>query len=173
MRRNCGTLQWRYNEHEGVSNHQPHDCLLNRIFRRRSKKTSKFRVTGLCEGNSPVPGELPAQRASNAENVSISWRHHDQPTHWVKLTYMYSKFCKLGLYSYNDNHEFRMYMLHEWNQIIHNINRKPKIKSTFNVLSLLIDWFAEKHEKQTCLCTFEFIFQEGQSLKKIHNRQRL
>ena len=42
-----------------------------------SKKTSKLRVTGLCVGNSPVTGEFPAQRASNAENVSISWRHHD------------------------------------------------------------------------------------------------
>ena len=41
------------------------------------KKTSKLRVTGLCEGNSPVAGEFPAQRASNAENVSIRWRHHD------------------------------------------------------------------------------------------------
>ena len=37
----------------------------------------KHRVTGLCAGNSPVTGEFPAQRASNAENVSIWWRHHD------------------------------------------------------------------------------------------------
>ena len=59
-----------------VSNHQPHDCLLNHLFRRRSKKTSKLRVAGLCVGNSPVTGEFPAQRASNAENVSIWWRHH-------------------------------------------------------------------------------------------------
>ena len=44
--------------------------------RRRSKKTSKLHVTGLCEGNSPVTGEFPTQRASNAENVSIWWRHH-------------------------------------------------------------------------------------------------
>ena len=43
---------------------------------RRSKKTSKRRVTGLCAGNSPVTGEFPAQRASNAEKVSIWWRHH-------------------------------------------------------------------------------------------------
>ena len=28
-------------------------------------------------GNSPITGEFPAQRASNAENVSIWWRHHD------------------------------------------------------------------------------------------------
>ena len=70
------SLQWRHNEPVCVSNHQPHDCLLNRLFRRRSKETSKRRVTGLCAGNSPGTGEFPAQRASNAENVSIWWRHH-------------------------------------------------------------------------------------------------
>ena len=48
------TLEWRHNERDGVSNHQPHDCSLNRVFRHRSTKTSKLRVTGLCEGNSPV-----------------------------------------------------------------------------------------------------------------------
>ena len=69
-------LQWRQNGHDSVSNHQPHDCLLNRLFRLRSKKTSKLRVTGLCAGNSPGTGEFPAQMASYAENVSIWWRHH-------------------------------------------------------------------------------------------------
>ena len=44
--------------------------------RRRSKKTSKLRVTGLCAGISPVTCEFPAQKASNAENISIWWRHH-------------------------------------------------------------------------------------------------
>ena len=39
-------------------------------------KTSTLRVTGLLEGNSPVTGEFYAQRASNAENVSIWCRHH-------------------------------------------------------------------------------------------------
>ena len=37
------------------------------LFRHRSKKTAKLRVTGLCEGNSPVTGEFPTQMASNAE----------------------------------------------------------------------------------------------------------
>ena len=60
-------LQWRHNGHDSVSNHQPHDCLLNRLFRRRSRKTSKLRVTGLCAGNSPGTGEFPAQMPSNAE----------------------------------------------------------------------------------------------------------
>ena len=47
--------------------------------RRGSKKTSKLCVTGLSEGNSPVTGEFPAHRASNAENVLIWWRHHACP----------------------------------------------------------------------------------------------
>ena len=70
------SLQWSHNGHDGVSNHHPHRCLLNRLFRRRSNKTSKLRVTGLCAGNSPVTDEFPAQMASDAENVSIWWRHH-------------------------------------------------------------------------------------------------
>ena len=53
-------LEWRHNGFDGVSNHQPHVCLLNRFFKRRSQKTSKLRVTGLCAGNSPVTGEFPA-----------------------------------------------------------------------------------------------------------------
>ena len=65
------SLHWRHNEHNGVSNQPPRDCLLNFWFRRRSKETSKLRVTGLFAGNSPVTGEFPAQKASNAENVSI------------------------------------------------------------------------------------------------------
>ena len=38
-------LRGRHNGCDGVSNHQPHDCLLNLLFGRRSKKTSKLRVT--------------------------------------------------------------------------------------------------------------------------------
>ena len=70
------SLQWHHNGCHSVPNHQPHHCLLNRLFGRRSKKTSKIRVTGLCAGNSPRTGEFPTQRASNAENASIWWRHH-------------------------------------------------------------------------------------------------
>ena len=49
-------LQWRHNE--------PHHCLLNRLYRRRSKETSKLRVTGPCAGihwwpvNSPHKGPV-------------------------------------------------------------------------------------------------------------------
>ena len=82
------SLHLRHNDHDALSNHQPHSCLLNYLFRRRSKKTSKLRVTGLCVGNSPWPVNSPHKwpvtrkifspvtRASYAENVSIWWCHH-------------------------------------------------------------------------------------------------
>ena len=87
-------LQWRHNEHNGVSNYQRLGCLLNCFFRRISKNTPKLRVTGLCEGNSPVTGHFPAQRASDAENGSMTSSWHDifmliesgfvnMPRYWV------------------------------------------------------------------------------------------
>ena len=69
------SLQWRHTERDDVSNHQHLDCV-QPFVQHRPKKTSELRVVGLCEGNSLVTGGFPAQRASNAENVSIWWRHH-------------------------------------------------------------------------------------------------
>ena len=70
------SLQWRHNEHHGISNPQHIDCLFNHLFRRTRKKTSKLRVTGLCEAYPLMTGGFPSQRASNMENISIWWRHH-------------------------------------------------------------------------------------------------
>ena len=50
------TSQWRHNECDVVSNHRRLDCLLNRLFRRRSQKTSNICITRLCDGNPPVTG---------------------------------------------------------------------------------------------------------------------
>ena len=58
-------------------------------WRRRSQTTPKLCVTGLCEGNSPVTGEFHAQRASNEENVSIWWRHHDMLINYIRLATMF------------------------------------------------------------------------------------
>ena len=51
----------------------------------RNRKKSKHRVTGLCEGNSPVTGEYPAQRGRNAENVYIWWRHESHKTNGLLI----------------------------------------------------------------------------------------
>ena len=91
------SLQWSHNELDGISNHQPHDCLLNRLFRCRSKKTSKHRVTGLCEGNSLVTSEFPTQRASKAENGSIWWHHVTRET-WGHFS------IKSLSYQFRDSH---------------------------------------------------------------------
>ena len=70
------SVQLRHNKRDGVSNHQPHDCLFNRLFKAQIKENIKApRHWPLCR-NSPVTGEFPAQCASNAENVSIWCRHH-------------------------------------------------------------------------------------------------
>ena len=45
----------------------------------------KLRVTGIFVGNSPETGKFPAQMASNAENVSVWWRHHERPSDWRRL----------------------------------------------------------------------------------------
>ena len=47
------------------------------IYSGADKKKSKLHITGLCVGNSLVTDEFPTQKASNVENVSIWWRHHD------------------------------------------------------------------------------------------------
>ena len=75
-------LQWRHNGRACVPNHRHLDCLLNRLFRRRPRETPKLRVTDFGEENSPMTGEFPSQRASNAKNVSIWWRHHATITAW-------------------------------------------------------------------------------------------
>ena len=67
------------NERHVVSNHRPFDCLFNSLIGTHIKETLKPALLALCEGNSPVTSEFPAQRASNAETASIWWRHHTQP----------------------------------------------------------------------------------------------
>ena len=59
---------------EGSTCSYKQDTFLD-LHRRRSKKISKLRVTDICVENSPVTSEFPPQRDSNAENVSIWWRH--------------------------------------------------------------------------------------------------
>ena len=70
------------------------------VYSGADKKKSKLPVTGLCEGNSPVTGEFPVRRASNAENVSIWWRHHAYCCH--TLQFCQSNFTSVGQAYKND-----------------------------------------------------------------------
>ena len=60
------TLRWRHNGHDIVSNHQPHDCLLSRLFRHRSRKhqssASLAFVWGIHRGPVNSPHKWPVTR---------------------------------------------------------------------------------------------------------------
>ena len=64
--RSVVALQWRHNGHESVSNNQPRDCLLNHLFRRRSKKhqssASLSFVRGIHRGPVNSPHKWPVTR---------------------------------------------------------------------------------------------------------------
>ena len=88
--------QWRHNGRDGVSNHPRPDYLLNRLFKRRSKKTSKLRLTGLCEGNLPVTNEFPSQRV-NKQRVLMhrhqGWNVRHGLCHiYMRYLYIYELF---------------------------------------------------------------------------------
>ena len=122
-----GCISWKYSpcfafacvvltERSGVSNHRRLDYLVNRLSRRRSKKTSKLRVTGICE-NSPVTDGFPAQRASNAENVSIWWRHHAISD--VGIAKMTTSLLKLYIFlAGRHGHNFRFTEFHYIHDVI-------------------------------------------------------
>ena len=80
-------LQWRHNGRYGVSNHRRFDCLPNRLFRRRSMKTSKHRRYW------PLwrvfTGEFHAQTASNAEKYFSNWQLFIHFNIWVQLVLNY------------------------------------------------------------------------------------
>ena len=73
-------LQWRHNGRDSVSNHQPLDCLLNCLFKAQIKENIKVPRHWPLWGELTCDRGFPAQRVSNAENVSIWWRHHDPGT---------------------------------------------------------------------------------------------
>ena len=148
-------LQWRHYEPEVVSNHQPRDCLLNRPFRRRSKKTSKLRVTGLCVGNSPVTSyKYPTQMASNAENVPIWWRYHVSSKGRVMHIYIYiyvSYVCvsvnRVSIGSCNGlSYSRRQSIIYEAMLIFHRtLRHKLKILSKYN------DFISRKFIENVCI----------------------
>ena len=90
-------LQWRHNGRDGVSNHKPQDCLLKCLFRRRSNKTPKLCVTGLCEGNSPLTAEFSAQRDSKAIFFHLMTSSWESMTTKITDTMRYD-FLRMKLY---------------------------------------------------------------------------
>ena len=74
---NDRSLQWHHNEWQRVSNHRQLVGLFDCLFGLTAKKTSKLVPPTLCEGIPLVNRGFPSQRPSNAESVSMTWRHHE------------------------------------------------------------------------------------------------
>ena len=76
------TLQWRHNLSDGVSNHIVSIVYSTVCLDSDQRNHQGSATLAICEGNSPVTGEFPLQRASNVENASIWWRHHE-PSEYI------------------------------------------------------------------------------------------
>ena len=129
-----GTWEWRHNERHDVSNHRCLDCLLNRFFWHTSTKTSKRRVTGLCEGNLPVTGEFPSQRAINAENITIWWLIMQES---MQIRWCAGSSAKKTIIYRASNWIFSIYPSPEWYSETLNVFRWWKWKGNWSELQ---DW---------------------------------
>ena len=89
------SLHWRHNDHDSVSNHQPHGCLLNRLFRYRSKKTSKLHVTGLCVGNSPRIHQLREKCFHLMTSSCNTWQTQTWPSLYLPILMAYKEYNPL------------------------------------------------------------------------------
>ena len=71
-------LQWRHNGCDGVSNHSVSIVCSTVFLGADQRKRQKSVSLATCEGNPPVTGGFPSQRASNAINGLIWWCHHSK-----------------------------------------------------------------------------------------------
>ena len=90
------SLQWRHNEHDGVSNHQHHHCLLNRLFKAQIKENTKApRQWPLCEEihrcpvNSPHKGPVTRKMFPFDDVIMLDLHMHEIDT-W-KLLYTFRR----------------------------------------------------------------------------------
>ena len=115
------------------------------------KENTKLRVTGRCAVNSPVTGEFPAQRASNAENVSIWWRH--------RVGECYALFVIFSLcYSH-----IPKYILQKHIRSDHHLVHGQPLSKT----SLLQIWGKGKWYNDFCFLWYMYIVKNNSDKKKL------
>ena len=117
-----GSLRWRHNGRNSVSNHQPHDCLLNPLFRRRSKKISKLRVTGLCAGihrrpvNSPHKWPVTPKMFPFDDVIMCQGKYIKVLSYWIFVNKLHS----------NHNHSATIFSKgHAFKNVINHVIRTP------------------------------------------------
>ena len=170
-----GSLEWRYNGHDSVSNHQPHDCLLNHLFRRRSTKTSKLRVTGLCAGNSPETGAFPThiwpvtRKMIPFDDVIMRWMHPWRTVYEGILT------CCTGCFHFTMTswHAFSIYgplgeksSGHRWFPPQRTVMRSFDVQT----MEMAMIWHAITLMWRHCNGFFSIVSRKTSALIKLRNR---
>ena len=138
----ASSLRWRHNGHDGVSNHQPHHCLLNRLFGCRSKKhqssASLAFVRGIHRGPVNFPHKWPVTRKMFPFDDVIMYLEG-----WLTQvdTWTYGK-CV------GDTHQRSVWFLMQrckWSTRIKSISLRMSI--TFTGCKLTISWW--RHQMET------------------------
>ena len=88
-------------------------------------KTSKLRVTGLCEGSPPVTVGDTSQGASNADNDSIWWRHHGSKGFMSGFLYQ----CVGYIFWHRGTPHNEQCIMHRWKYINYVDNQQPCMMS--------------------------------------------
>ena len=109
-------LQWCQNRCDGVSNHQAYRCLLNRLFRPRSKKKkSAPRHWPLCgEITSDWAGEIPAQMANNAKMFALDdviMTLAQGPVVWLFIHFQNDFYPRSLIYQQSHQHEHDLHLM--------------------------------------------------------------
>ena len=142
-----------FNDHDGVSNHQPHGYLLNRLFGRRSKKTSKLCVTGLCAGSSPGPVNSPhkgpvTRKIFPFDDVIMLSESPASDILVGRVSFLVVEDVFLGYlghvpgtWKWTISHQFFYFLIYTYNYLIHTIeslsNERFKLGFAGNIISQL------------------------------------
>ena len=154
------SLHWRHNGRTGVWNHQPRDCSIIRLFGRRSKKTSKLRVTGLCAGNSPMnsPHKGPVTRKCFHFMKSCG--------EWISKSYVWYCYYYITQGPMNaarfSSSWLCIFVLQRWLQLRH-VARKPS-SGRFVIYDSSRSWRIQAEMKIPPFCWWPFKVIHGKSI---------
>ena len=98
----------------GISNHQRLGCLLNRVFRCRSKKISKLHVTGLCKEFTDdwwIPRTKGQWRRKCFHLMTSSWYHFNTAGHLIFYKIQTVPFTTT---TYEDSHQSTRHDISPW-----------------------------------------------------------
>ena len=103
-------LQWCHNEHVGVSNRQPHDCLLNRLFKAQIKENIKaprhWPLCGEIAGDRWIPRTNGQLRGKCFHLMTSSWHCWSQAAGDLWLS------CYITVMVHTDSLHFVVFCCH-------------------------------------------------------------